>query len=161
MSSDGIHLYEFCALICWKSNISVVWIKVKIFTTRQRSCRKVMFSQVSVILFGGCICLDPRSLLEGVYTRGGHVCIHTTRRHGTSEAHPSPSGVPSPGTDLVAATTTHVVGKRAVRMHPTGMHSCQKCLSLRQSALISTYLFFYFLAYFFVKYKLCKYCGLV
>ena len=77
MSSDGIHLYEFCALICWKSNISVVWIKVKIFTTRQRSCRKVMFSQVSVILFRGGVYMPGSQVPSGgcVYQRWA--CMYT------------------------------------------------------------------------------------
>ena len=69
---------------------------INVVTARKRSCGKVMFLQVSVILFiwggvpglGGC-------LVRGV---------------------PGPGGVP--GVDLPRTATA------AGGMHPTGMHSC-------------------------------------
>ena len=71
--------------------------KIGLITARKRSCEKVMFLQVSVILFTG-----------GGAWSGGGACSQG-------------GGVPGPGRCLVE---TPRMATAAGSTHPTGMHSC-------------------------------------
>ena len=87
------------------SRLNVVTIHVE-FTARTRSCGKVMFLQLSVILFkgGGCLALGL-----GVYTPGHNNLPPPAQSH---------SWTPLPG------LTSPYYGKQAGGTHHTGMLSC-------------------------------------
>ena len=110
--------------------VILIWVRSSIFTTRKRSCGKVIFSQVSLILFTGC----PHVMTT--HDALGHGYPLDTR-HGT---YPPPLPLPSlllPTSDghhrgpvqtcslkdlppwfwhLVVAIKTHTVGKQTVRI---------------------------------------------
>ena len=94
-----------------------------IFTARKRSCGKVMFLQVSVILFtGGCLLLRECLLPGGGVSGPGGACSQGVPAPGgvCSQGVPSlggsgPGGVPGGDPPTVTA---------AGGTHPTGMHSC-------------------------------------
>ena len=84
------------------SKAQLIHVKDNIYTARKQSCGKVMFLQVSVILFtGGCL------LPERV---------------------PAPGGVPGPGGCLVLGGLVEIPGTATAAggTHPTGMHSCSE-----------------------------------
>ena len=96
-----------------------------IFTARKRSCGKVMFLQVSVILFtGGCL-LPERG---GACSRGGRV---SGPGGACSQGVPAPGGVCSQGVPALGGSGPGGVPggdpptvTAAGGTHPTGMHSC-------------------------------------
>ena len=88
-------------------------------TARKRSCGKVMFLHVSVILFTGG-CLVPGGLLLGGACSGEWGCLVP------GGGVPGPRGVPAPGG--VLGGTPPQTAFAAGGTHPTGMHSC--CLRI-------------------------------
>ena len=114
---------------------------IYVINGRQRSCGKVMFSQVCVILFGGGVMPGPRSLLGGigmfgprlpgpgggVYPRGRYAIVGgyargvgRYKRGWVYVYPPTPADMGPVLPPLVltprVATTTRKVGKRAVRI---------------------------------------------
>ena len=109
----------------------------KIFTVRKRSCAKVMFLHLSVILFTGV----------GVSASGSTGCTSTWQtpppsgrppqadtpigRHPPSQTHTSPGRHPLGQTSLPGKHTPSPDTATAVDgTHPTGMHSCYKIFML-------------------------------
>ena len=116
-----------------------------IFTARKRSCGKVMFLQVSVILFtGGCQLLGDACsqsgggacsqgegcLVQGGACSGGVSAPRGCLALGVALGGSGPGGVPGGDPPTVTATGG---------THPTGMHSC--ILFLEQQPTFFRYLF--------------------
>ena len=80
-------------------------------TAHKRSCGKVMFLHLSVILFTGGVSVQRR---EGSLSRGGKVSLSRGGRGSLSR------GVYIQG----RGSLSRAYGRRAGGTHPTGMHSC-------------------------------------
>ena len=111
--------------LVFKSTSSRIFICYEIFTTRKRSCGKVMFLHLSVILFtGGCLPLGPWGCLPlgpgDVCLWVPGVCTPWTHMPGQTP----PGHTPHRQTLPWADTTPIKVTIEAGGTHPTGMHSC-------------------------------------
>ena len=122
----------------------------------QRSCGKVMFLHLAVILFtGGRGCLADTHLgrhLRGAHTLGTHPQAHTSPAH-TPLAHtpgqtPHPTSADTPRQTPPAPPTPRETATAADGTHPTGMHFCFvfvfERLMTMYSLICSIYLRIYF-----------------
>ena len=95
---------------------SLYFLLICIFTARQQSCRKVMFSQVSVCPYGECV-----SLVTGVSMSRGWVPIPPDMGPQGMGTHPHGQDIPThPPPDMGYNVYIQQVGS----MHPTGMCFC-------------------------------------
>ena len=117
-----------------KSWIHHCTVEAIIVTIRNSSCRKVMFSQASVILSTGGRCTTPGQTSPLGETPPGR---HPPGRFPSWTYNPPPPAVQTPPRQTPPPPQTATA---AHGTHPTGMHSCIDCIEERcQNAILFHY----------------------
>ena len=140
----------------WSDGISCVKWNVKVITARKRSCGKVMFLHLSVILFtGGGMCGERGCGKGGMHGKG----VHVWQRGCTCMAKVGMCGMDDKwwgmhDKGVCVARGCVYAGEMATEAggtHPTGMHSCWPCneYGIFLSQLHVTMFTFKILSYFF------------
>ena len=122
------HILEYTSpsieywLLYLKWDYSIPSTEGGIFTFRNNSCRKIMFSQASVILSGGGACMVAGHAWQGgVHSKEGGMC---GRGCGTGACMARGHEWQVGGTHGTGACVAEETAIAADGTHPTGMHSC-------------------------------------